>query len=463
MKKPKAVHLSPPIPGVRYKAVERTRTTTTDINNDPRETPETYRVYVPRPARDLDRALRLGVVTLAVLVTTLAIIWSTASIGDLLAVVTVAAIAYGAAAVFDAAWIACMAVEWLERHDPKRAEPARNAGWAFLAGSVGAIVAHGWIFGDIAIGAVGGAVSVVAKGLWMIVMRLYAVPLGEGPRSWLSQRRQELAAEAVISAELRRFDTAQARHAALYGSSPAEATVQQLVEAQPEAELPQPPAEPPRRAPGEVLESELAGLPPSRAIKIVHDARPYLTLGQLAEVLAQYGHNVTDLDVAIVLGRTAASAAASRDAAAPHHTDTPPPQHVVITVRQPDPAPLAPATAAAPEQPDTDTSDAVMRAGQTADAGEQLALDEPPSTDRIIADAVAEAGRIKADAVRAVRKVLPTDASAAAVARHLHRHGIETDDAYVRTVDARDRLKAMKRAQQRAEQSQPEPGTGFYN
>ncbi|MFI5809002.1 hypothetical protein [Streptomyces sp. NPDC051561] len=455
-RKPQPVHETPPIPGVRYKPVERTRTTTTKINGDPRETTETYRVYVPRPPRDLDRALRGGVVVLAVLVTTLSISWSTASIGDLLAAVTAAAIAYGAAAVFDSAWIACMAVEWLERHDPKRADPARNAGWAFLAGSVVAIGLHGWIDGDFAVGAVGGAVSLIAKGLWMIVMRLYAVPLGEGPRSWLSQRRQELAAQTTISAELRRFQTAEARHAALYGGSPTEPTVQQqLVEAQPEVELPQRPTEPPRRQAGEVLASELAELPPSKAIRIVHNARPELTLGQLAEVLAQYGHNVTDLDVAIVLGRTAGSAAASRDAGAPHHADTPPPQHVVITVRQPEPAAPAPAAAAAPEQPEADTGDAVMPTGQTAGDAEQPELVKAPSTDRIVDDALAAVGTIKADAVRAVRSVLPEGVSAAEVARHLARHNIDADAAYVRTVNSRDR-QAKKPAPKTL------PGTGQY-
>ncbi|SDL33385.1 hypothetical protein [Streptomyces indicus] len=405
---PSAAETPPPIPGVRYRLEERTRTVTTVINGEPRETPETYHVYVPVPPRDFDRALLVGVTSVAVAVTALSVAWSTASIGDLLGTVVISVIAYGAAAVFDAAWITCIAIEWLDRYDQARAKGARTAGGWALAVAVAAIVAHGWIRGSFVIGCVGGAVSLIAKGLWVVVMRHFAVPLGEGPRAWLRQRREEIAAERAISAEVQRLDGARAYHAAVYGSTAA--TAQQLVAPQGRSE--DKPRSAPREA-GELLASEFADMIPTKAIRVVHESRPDLTPAELADVLRQYGQNVTELDVELVLG-----------VARPTEN-------------------AAPRTPAAP-QPKTPAPRAF------ADADEPQPANDP--VDRIVDDVLAGAELTAADAVRRVRDALPRLTSTQ-IAAQLTRRGFDTvTDGYVRTVNSRDRSKTKP-----AEPARPRP------
>ncbi|MEV8394808.1 MULTISPECIES: hypothetical protein [unclassified Streptomyces] len=426
----------------------------TEIDGEPRETPETYHVQVPVPPRDWDRILLRSVTAAAVGVTALSIVWSTASIGDLLAGATVAAIAYGAAAVFDSAWIACLIIEWLERYDQSRAAVARKAGYVALGVAVLAIGAHGWKTGDPATAGVGAAVSIIAKGLWVVVMRHFAVPLGEGVESWLFQRRQEITAERALSGELRRLQADQAYTRVVYGPTAALAhdvshsNLAPVLAQRATATEAQDVAPFEKNEPGALLASELVGMTPSRAIQVMHEARPELTLAQLAEVLQQYGQEVTEVDVAIVLDRRVprpGDFTASLADARPHHAEAPAPHHLVITVQQPEPP--APA-----EQPKVTADDALMPAGQTAGAAAQTALGDTASVDRIVDDALADAGASKADAVRAVREVLPTSVSAAEIARHLARHKIEADAAYVRTVNSRDRQPKKK----------TEPGTGQY-
>ncbi|MFE2747339.1 hypothetical protein ACFXKX_23925 [Streptomyces scopuliridis] len=430
----------------------------TDIDGEPRETPETYRVQVPVPPRDWDRILLRSVTAAAVVVTALSIVWSTASIGDLLGTATVAVIAYGAAAVFDSAWIACLIIEWLERYDQSRAAVARKAGYVALAVAVLAIGVHGWKTGDLATAGVGAAVSVIAKGLWVVVMRHFAVPLGEGVESWLFQRRQEITAERALSGELRRMHADQAYTRAVYGPTATLAHDLSHAAAAPEiaqhaaAPAPQSAAPAERSEPADLLAAELAGMTPSRAIRVMNAARPELTLAQLAEVLQQYGQEVTEVDVAIVLDRRVprpSDFTAPPADARPHHVEAPAPHHLVITVQQPEPIAPAPNSA---EQPEATADDALMPAGQTMGAAAQTGLGDTASVERIVDDALADAGASKADAVRAVREVLPASVSAGEIARHLARHKIDADAAYVRTVNSRDRQPKKK----------PEPGTGQY-
>ncbi|MFM9637625.1 hypothetical protein [Streptomyces turgidiscabies] len=306
---------------------------TTTINGEARQTPEKYFEYLPVPPRDFDGALMIGVCTVAVAVTALSIAWSTASIGDLLGTVVVSVIAYGAAAVFDSAWIACMAIEWIERHDQQRAQYARVAGWIALGAAVAAIVVHGYVRDDRAAGYVGGCVSIIAKGLWLVVMGHYRVKLGEGARSWLSQRRQEIATERAVSVEVRRLDAARAYHAAVFGSTAAVA--QQIAAAPAVPELPHdalppphtaavpphteaplgvPPVAPPphpadeepqrpreeRRTVLDIIDETVdaalavSGLSKADAVRRVRDALPALNAVQIAEHLTRRGWETSD-------------------------------------------------------------------------------------------------------------------------------------------------------------------------
>ncbi|MFD6735893.1 hypothetical protein ACFWDZ_32870, partial [Micromonospora aurantiaca] len=126
--------------------------------------PDDETIEVPVPPRDWDQ-IALNSVTVIVTALVLAcVVWSTVSIGDLLSRVVVEPAAYGAAAVFDLAWIALMIIEWLARYTPARARAARIGGYAALLVAMGAVGAHGWLAGDAATGMVGAVVSGLAKG-----------------------------------------------------------------------------------------------------------------------------------------------------------------------------------------------------------------------------------------------------------------------------------------------------------
>lgn len=190
------------------------------------------------------------------------------------------------------------------------------------------------------------------------------------------------------------------------------------------------------REPGELLASELSDMTPSKAIKIMHESRPELTLVQLAEVLRQYGQEVTEVDVAIVLDRVPRpnGITVTRADAGPHHYEAPPTQHLVITVQQPEAITAAPAPAARPEPVVEDAPDPT---GRPAGSPRQPELDGTRRTERIVDEALTGAGLSKADAVRRIRDALPS-LNAVQVAEQMTRHGFDTTDGYVRTVKSRD-------------------------
>ncbi|NUS79174.1 MAG: protein transporter Sec31 [Streptomyces sp.] len=154
---------------------------------------DTEYIDVPAPPRDWDQLVRTAVTIGAVVLVTASLVWTTASIGDLLAAVTLPVVAYAAAVAFDASWIMCMAVEWLLRYDPKRAKLAQRAGWGALAVSMAAVFAHGRLVADEwVIGAVGALVSGLAKGGWTMAMRVHARPLDPRTQQWVEARRAKV-------------------------------------------------------------------------------------------------------------------------------------------------------------------------------------------------------------------------------------------------------------------------------
>ncbi|PJN22404.1 hypothetical protein [Kitasatospora sp. CB02891] len=172
---------------------------------------EEYTVAVPR---DWDRAV-LGTAAAGTgLLLALAVTWSTASIGGLLALNGVEkSIAYAVAAVFDLAWIICMALEWLARHDPHRARAPRIAGFVFLGISMAAIATreilpHG--YSGIAVGAIGAAVSLVAKGVWTLVIKASAKELSPIAQQYVARRRAAAGAELAMAGVERQL--ARSRH-----------------------------------------------------------------------------------------------------------------------------------------------------------------------------------------------------------------------------------------------------------
>ncbi|MFD4264055.1 protein transporter Sec31 [Streptomyces sp. NPDC058534] len=153
---------------------------------------DTEYIDVPAPPRDWDQLVRTAVTIGAVVLVTASLVWTTASIGDLLAAVTLPVVAYAAAVAFDASWIMCMAVEWLLRYDPQRAKVAQRAGWGALAVSMAAVFAHGHVADEWVIGAVGALVSGLAKGGWTMAMRVHARPLDPRTQQWVEARRAKV-------------------------------------------------------------------------------------------------------------------------------------------------------------------------------------------------------------------------------------------------------------------------------
>ena len=174
---------------MKTRKIERTRLVPHTVDGETELVLDRELVEVPAPPRDWDQIVRTAVTIGAIILVTASLAWTTASIGDLLAAVTISVVAYAAAVAFDASWILCMAVEWLLRYDPQRAKAARRAGRWALAVSMGAVFAHGYFFGEWIIGAVGAVVSGLAKGGWTMAMRVHARPLDDRTQQWVAKRQ----------------------------------------------------------------------------------------------------------------------------------------------------------------------------------------------------------------------------------------------------------------------------------
>jgi len=199
---------------VKTRPAERSRLVPHTINGKTEMVLEKYTVDLPIPPRDWDRTVLTAVTAAAGLLVTVAVIWSTASIGDLLARVTIAPAAYAAAVAFDLAWILCMAVEWLARYDPKRATLPRNMGHGALLIAMAAVGAHGWLAGQAVIGIIGAVVSGIVKTLWTVVLRHHAKPLDDKTQQWVDKQRAEAGGELAMVAINRELTRARGQVAA---------------------------------------------------------------------------------------------------------------------------------------------------------------------------------------------------------------------------------------------------------
>ena len=185
---------------MKTRTVQRTRLVPHTINGKTEMVLERYTVDLPVPPRDWDRTVLNAVTATAGLLVAVTVVWSTASIGDLLARATIAPAAYAAAVAFDLAWIMCMAVEWLARYDPARADLPRNIGHGALVIAMAAVGAHGWLAGQATIGIIGAAVSGIVKTLWTVVLRHHAKPLDDLTQQWVDKQRAEAGGELAMVA-----------------------------------------------------------------------------------------------------------------------------------------------------------------------------------------------------------------------------------------------------------------------
>lgn len=185
---------------MKTRSVERTRLVPHTVNGKTEMVLERYTLDLPVPPRDWDRTVLTAVTAAAGVLVAVTVVWSTASIGDLLSRVTVAPAAYAAAIAFDLAWILCMAVEWLARYDPARAQSPRNIGHGALIVAMVAVGAHGWLAGQAAIGIIGAVVSGIVKTLWTVVLRHHAMPLDDKTQQWVDKQRAEAGGELAMVA-----------------------------------------------------------------------------------------------------------------------------------------------------------------------------------------------------------------------------------------------------------------------
>lgn len=177
---------------MKTRTAHRSRYVVHTVDGKPEVVEEQYKVQVPVPPRDWDSIVRIGVTAIACVLVTVSLAWTTASIGDLLALTTIPAVAYAAGVAFDLSWVLCMGVEWLLRYEPDRAEVARRAGNLALLISMGAVFAHGYLAEQWPVGAAGAAVSLLAKGSWTISMRVHARELDPLTAQWVAKRRAQL-------------------------------------------------------------------------------------------------------------------------------------------------------------------------------------------------------------------------------------------------------------------------------
>ncbi|MFF1834181.1 hypothetical protein ACFVXE_08240 [Streptomyces sp. NPDC058231] len=207
----------PRIPGVKYRKITRHREETTVIDGVPSTRKVPYVAWEPVPPREWDEMILRGVIGLAVVITLIAVVATTASVGGLLSRMVPEPIAYGMGVVFTASWLSCLALEWLSKINPDQAQPARIAGWVALAISMGAVFTYGHTLNQPWAGGFGACIDLLSKGLWALLIRHHAVPLDEGVAHWVTQQEQKLASRELLSGRLLRLNRRAAYQRAVGG------------------------------------------------------------------------------------------------------------------------------------------------------------------------------------------------------------------------------------------------------
>ncbi|PWI16027.1 hypothetical protein DI272_19025 [Streptomyces sp. Act143] len=227
----------PRVPGVRYRTETRTRQVPSQVFGEEVMDEEEYDVDVPVPPRDWDVVLMRFLMAVALGMTAVAAVWSTASISRLLGLVVAStAIAIAAASLFELLWIVCLVAEHLLRGQPDRAEPMKKAGWFAVLCVVAAVVVEGFHEHEQAAGIVGGAVSLMAKGSWWVVFRVRQVKLRRPIAMWLQRKMEDTAAAEALLGFKQRIGGRQAYAALVFGEdefAAAQAAVQAAGQAQP--------------------------------------------------------------------------------------------------------------------------------------------------------------------------------------------------------------------------------------
>ncbi|MFF0080237.1 hypothetical protein ACFYR1_11125 [Streptomyces canus] len=106
---------------------------------------------------------KAGTWALPTILTTIAVLWAVAAIGDILTAQAHPAFAYSVAVLYDAVWLYALAQETAHRRQGSSARLPRIIGWVFLPLTVAILAAHGALAGDWLATAVGALIPVLAK------------------------------------------------------------------------------------------------------------------------------------------------------------------------------------------------------------------------------------------------------------------------------------------------------------
>ncbi|MFJ9628072.1 hypothetical protein ACIRU8_10310 [Streptomyces sp. NPDC101175] len=101
--------------------------------------------------------------TLPSILTAVAVGWAVGAIGGILTATAHPAFAYSVAVLYDAVWLYALAQETAHRRQGSSARLPEVIGWIFLPLTVGILVTHGLLVGDVLAAIVGGLVPVLAK------------------------------------------------------------------------------------------------------------------------------------------------------------------------------------------------------------------------------------------------------------------------------------------------------------
>ncbi|MFJ7019678.1 hypothetical protein ACIQUW_15120 [Streptomyces sp. NPDC101117] len=97
------------------------------------------------------------------ILTTVAVVWAVAAIGDTLTAQAHPAFAYSVAVLYDAVWLYALAQETAHRRQGSSARLPKAIGWVFLPLTVAVLAVHGLLAGDVLAAVVGALIPVLAK------------------------------------------------------------------------------------------------------------------------------------------------------------------------------------------------------------------------------------------------------------------------------------------------------------
>ncbi|MFE4408364.1 hypothetical protein [Streptomyces sp. NPDC056821] len=192
---------------MKFKEEIRRRLVDHTVDGVTHQIAQPYKVRVPVLPADWDARAMKAVATLVLVLTGIAIAWSTVSIGQLLQ----GGPGYAAAALFDISWLSVLLLEWMARFDPSKRKFARVLGFILVGITAAAIFWHGMLAGSVALAVVGAMVSIIAKALWMAVFKHVDRELSAEDRQWVAAEMSKANAQIAIAGVRRQAATAEVR------------------------------------------------------------------------------------------------------------------------------------------------------------------------------------------------------------------------------------------------------------